>query len=178
MSVRLFILGFLKQQDAHGYELKKKLEEWGMENWANLNWSSVYHALRQMEKEGLIEKKKVVDNQNRPAKAVYSILESGEQEFFRLLRKTCAVATVEKNPVYIALMYLHELPDEEKVALLTQRLTKLQQLQEQVERKKAYVMTLPGMPDEVFFALDRDFSQRNADIEWTKALIDHYGKHM
>lgn len=59
MSVRLFILGLLKQQDAHGYELKKKLEEWGMENWANLNWSSVYHALRQMEKEGLIEKKKI-----------------------------------------------------------------------------------------------------------------------
>jgi DNA-binding PadR family transcriptional regulator len=176
MSVRLFILGLLKQQDAHGYELKKKLEEWGMENWANLNWSSVYHALRQMEKEGLIEKKKVVENHNRPAKAVYSILESGKQEFFRLLRETSTLVAVEKNPIYIALMYLHELPDDEKVDLLTQRLTKLQHLQKQVERKEAHLMMLPETPDEVVFALGRDFCQRKADIEWTQTLIDTYSR--
>lgn len=178
MSVRLFILGILKQQKAHGYEIKKKLQEWGVENWANLNWSSVYHALRRMEQEGFIEKQKIVDNKGRPAKDVYSILEKGEQEFYHLLRKTCVKVTVEKNPIYIALMYLHELPNEEKVSLLKRRLETLQSIQKQVQQKKKDMEANSGRHDEVLFALNRDVFQRKADIEWTKTLIEHYGKEI
>jgi DNA-binding PadR family transcriptional regulator len=178
MSVRLFILGILKQQKAHGYEIKKKLQEWGVENWADLNWSSVYHALKRMEKEGLIEKQKIIDNKGRPAKDVYSILEKGEQEFYHVLRKTCVKVTVEKNPIYIALMYLHHLSNEEKVALLKQRLETLQSIQKQVEEKKTQMESTPKVHDEVMFALDRDLSQRKADIKWTKTLIEHYRKEI
>ena len=175
MSVRLFILGILQQQRTHGYEIRKKLQEWGVENWAHLNWSSVYHALRQMEKEGLIEKQKIVENKNRPAKDVYTILENGENTFFQLLRTACVEVTVDKNPVYIVLMYLHYLPNEERIALLQKRLENLQHLQEHVESKKAHIeSSQEERRIEIVFALQRDLAQRQTDINWTKTLIAHY----
>jgi prefoldin subunit 5 len=73
-------------------------------------------------------------------------------------------------------MYLHNLSYEEKVSLLKKRLETLQDIQEQVEQKKKHIESIPGMYNEVLFALDRDLSQRKADMDWTKALIEHYSK--
>jgi len=177
MSVRLFILGILKQHSAHGYEIKKRLHDLGVENWANLNWSSVYHALKQMEKEGLIQKYKILDNNGRPAKDVYTIQPEGEYAFSYLLKKTCIKVTIDKNPIYIALLYLHELPPEEKVALLQQRLETLWSFQYQVQQKRVALQSESNVTEEMLFSLDRDIAQRSADITWTENLIKHYTKN-
>jgi DNA-binding PadR family transcriptional regulator len=174
MSARLFVLGFLMKGSAHGYEIKKRLQEWKMEEWTDFNWSSVYHALKQMEKEGLIEKKTVKENSGRPAKDVYTIRNSGEKEFFEILRGTCVEASVEKHPIYIALMFLHSLPEQERLSLLQKRLGSLLALQQRVLKKRQLLQGQPRMYEEALLSVDRDLNHRKAEIAWTHRLIEYY----
>jgi hypothetical protein len=72
---------------------------------------------------------------------------------------------------------VHELPYEEKVVLLQQRLETLRNLQHQIHQKRAALQSESGVTEEMLFALDRDIAQRAADITWTENLITHYTKN-
>ena len=55
MIIRLLILGILKRRgSAHGYRMYRDLVEWRVETWTIIRPGSIYHALTQMEKQGLI----------------------------------------------------------------------------------------------------------------------------
>jgi hypothetical protein len=77
----------------------------------------------------------------------------------------------------IVRIFPDELSDEEKVALLQQRLETLQNLQHQVQQKRATLQSESGVTEEMLFALKRDIAQRSADITWTENLITHYTKN-
>lgn len=171
MSVRLFILGLLNQGDSYGYEIKEKIKEWGMEEWTNIGWSSIYHALKQMKKEGLIEEKEEYSEGGRPPKTVYSILEAGKKEFLRLLRENCSSVADDKDPIYIALLFVRQLPARERIELYRKRLEKLVEAQELVKGKKKMLQTHPYGTEEVILSVERDIMLREAEIEWMKKLI-------
>jgi DNA-binding PadR family transcriptional regulator len=84
MSVRLFVLGLVRERPQHGYELHRWLERSQTMVWADVLPGSIYHALRQMHKEGLIEVRATEHSGNR-ARAIYSITAAGEHAFDRLL---------------------------------------------------------------------------------------------
>ena len=56
MIQRLIILGLLKQGSLSGYDIKKKMEK-DLGIFSNVESQSVYYSLRQMEREGFIQKK-------------------------------------------------------------------------------------------------------------------------
>src|SRR5262245_64169533 len=88
-TTRLLILGVLRsKQPTHGYDVRRELESWRAERWANIAYGSIYFALNKMAEEGLIE---VVDNDQAgkgPARTTYEVGKAGEEEFKRLLRET------------------------------------------------------------------------------------------
>jgi DNA-binding PadR family transcriptional regulator len=84
MNVRLLVLGLLRAQPMHGYELHRWLEVSRADLWADVLPGSVYHALRQMHKEGLVEMQSTERTGNR-SRAVYAITPAGEAAFARLL---------------------------------------------------------------------------------------------
>ena len=54
-STRLLVLGVVKVlQPVHGYELRRELRSWHLEEWANIQLGSVYSALKTLEKDGLL----------------------------------------------------------------------------------------------------------------------------
>ena len=59
MSVRLFVLGVLNEQDTHGYEIKEIARAWNLDKWADIGYGSIYHALGALEDEGLIQEVRV-----------------------------------------------------------------------------------------------------------------------
>ena len=87
-ATRLLILGVLRhKQPTHGYDVRRELEAWQAERWANIAYGSIYFALNKMAEEGLVE---VVDTDQvgkRPARTTYTITAAGEAEFQRLLRE-------------------------------------------------------------------------------------------
>lgn len=84
MNVRLLVLGLLCERPQHGYDLHRWLERSKADVWADVLPGSIYHALRQMQKEGLIEVQATEHTGNR-SRSIYSITPTGRDAFARLL---------------------------------------------------------------------------------------------
>jgi DNA-binding PadR family transcriptional regulator len=89
-SARLLIPDVLRTKQAtHGYDIRRKLESWRAEQWANVAYGSIYHALSSMTKEGLVEPVDSGEGSGKhPARIACAIAEHGEKEFQRLLRES------------------------------------------------------------------------------------------
>lgn len=79
MQARDIVLGLLMQGPMSGYDIKQQYES-RMRHFFNASYGSVYPTLKLLEKEGLLEKKLVVQ-EGKPNKNMYSITESGLQQF-------------------------------------------------------------------------------------------------
>ena len=86
MTVRLVILGLLRERPLYGYEIKQIIEE-HMSDWTSIAFGSIYFALDKLEEENFVEKVEVKQAGKRPSRSVYQITKSGRKEFLRLLRE-------------------------------------------------------------------------------------------
>ncbi|GAB3481073.1 PadR family transcriptional regulator [Amycolatopsis cihanbeyliensis] len=118
-ATRLPVLGAVRGfGTAHGYAVRGELVSWGAEEWADIKWGSVYHALRQLTKEGLLTATELGDPTGR---VDYEFTEQGAVEFFHLLRR--ALRRFEHRPdLWMAgLALLPALPRAEAIELPRQR---------------------------------------------------------
>ncbi len=74
--LRAFLLLFLAQGEAHGYELIEKLKEMGVK-YETYEFGYVYKTLRNMEKEGLLSSRWNVKEKGA-AKRIYRITDAGK----------------------------------------------------------------------------------------------------
>lgn len=118
MPVRLFVLGILNERDAHGYEIKRLAREADLAQWAEIGYGSIYHALRRLENELLIEEVAVEQEGAYPQRTVYRITEAGRRKFRELLKETCRTVYEPKYPLDLALVFIGQLPPAERVDLL------------------------------------------------------------
>jgi DNA-binding PadR family transcriptional regulator len=123
----LLILGVLRfKQPAHGYSIRRELETWRAEQWANIAYGSIYHALGKMAEEGLIEAVDTEQAGKRPARTTYRITSDGEEEFQRLLREYWWELKPLIDPFQVALTFMNELPRDELLAAMRHRQTRVQ----------------------------------------------------
>lgn len=118
---RVLVLGVLLKQPMHGYEVRRELEGWNAEQWANIAYGSIYFALAKMAEERLVEVVSTDDRGNRPARTVYAITDTGRGEFERLLRELWWEYRPAIDPFRVALSFMNCLPREEVLAALRQR---------------------------------------------------------
>ncbi|QFZ19970.1 PadR family transcriptional regulator [Saccharothrix syringae] len=121
-ATRLLVLGVVRGYGrAHGYLIGNDLLSWGAGEWANVKWGSIYHALKQLTKDGCL-----TDHTTPPARTDYELTARGEAEYRRLLRD--ALRRPETRPDLLAagLAMLPSLTRDEAVDLLTERLTALE----------------------------------------------------
>ena len=96
MSVQLAILGFLRERNYHGYELKKSIEQ-RMGMWTDIKFGSIYHALNSLERAGFVRKVATSSAHGKPARSVYAITPAGKREFEALLHKNI----LDFHPVHL-----------------------------------------------------------------------------
>lgn len=82
----LILLGLLKEGPAHGYQIKKKINE-VLFLFAGIKIKSIYYPLRILEKKNLVIKKKDKSGK-RPQRFVYVLTPKGEARFLELLEKS------------------------------------------------------------------------------------------
>lgn len=128
----LLLLGLLRRQEMHGYQLNEFLLG-ELSSCADIKKPTAYHLLKKMAAQGWIAEN-VEQEGNRPPRRVYQITPQGEQAFQRLLRETLPVY----RPTYfggdLPLAYLDELPREEAHALLEERRAKLLQTYDDLQK--------------------------------------------
>ncbi|WP_108670511.1 PadR family transcriptional regulator [Peribacillus acanthi] len=173
---RLMVLGLLKMKPMSGYEIQQILQVTQADRWAGILPGSIYHALKKMEKEELVEVETVEQTGHR-IKAIYKITEKGEQEFLILLEESLKVNSVSlPSNLYTALSFIQQLESEKVVAgLQAQRImleTELAAHKSGIEVKRS-VMKIDEITEVTFQNI---FKQYEIQIEMVDALLEIYEK--
>ncbi|MGA9526392.1 MAG: PadR family transcriptional regulator [Myxococcaceae bacterium] len=115
MNTRLLVLGLLSRGPMHGYDIQKTLEVSRADMWADVLPGSIYHALKTLAAEGMVEVKATQATGHR-TRAIHAITPAGRSELKRLLREAWR-RTPRPYPVrfYLAIAFFDELPAEELV---------------------------------------------------------------
>lgn len=117
-ATRLLVLGVVRGYGrAHGYRVGNDLLSWGADEWANVKWGSIYHALRALTRAGFL-----LDHDDVPGRTDYELTEGGEAEFQRLLRDALRTPQPRPDMLGAALAMLPSLPRAEAIGLLRERL--------------------------------------------------------
>ncbi|MFD4443584.1 PadR family transcriptional regulator [Nocardia sp. NPDC058519] len=128
-AIRLLVLGAVRQHGrAHGYQVRNDLEFWGAHEWSNAKPGSIYHALKQMAKQGLLLAHEVAPSTvGGPPRVEYEITDKGTEEYLALLREALTSYDQKMDMLSAGIGFIVDLPREEAVALLKQRITGLEQ---------------------------------------------------
>ena len=107
MKARALILGVLHRGDFHPYEIRRRIENAMVECYIDVDVGTLYYAINQLEKEGLI----VARSHERVARGgmrtIYAITEEGRTAFRELLHRQFDEEGPVAQTLYGALLFLH-----------------------------------------------------------------------
>jgi DNA-binding PadR family transcriptional regulator len=128
-ATRLLVLGVVRMYGkAHGYQVRRELLSWSADKWANVAPGSIYHALKKMAAEGLLEEVTTDGEARGPDRTAYQLTPDGQTEFQRLLERGLAESEENVQGTYrfaAAMTFLTALPRAPAISLLRHRLTQL-----------------------------------------------------
>jgi DNA-binding PadR family transcriptional regulator len=128
-ATRLLVLGCVRMHgSAHGYQVRRDLLTWSADKWANVAPGSIYHALKKMAQEKLLEVVSSEPHPGGPDRTAYQLTPDGETEFQLLLARYLAESDSNTQGAYqlaAAVTFLPALPRKKAISLLQHRLTRL-----------------------------------------------------
>jgi DNA-binding PadR family transcriptional regulator len=170
MSVRLFVLGALCEGDAHGYDIIEKGRAWGLESWTDISFSSIYHALRSLEREGLARELSRESEAGRPQRTVYRITAKGKAAFASLMRECSSEPSPAKDPVYLVLGFMRLVDAAERARILERRAAALAELADAARAKIEYMEAQPGVDYWSVESVRLYVKKAEAELEWLRGL--------
>jgi len=171
-ATRLLILGILqKKQPLHGYAIRRELELWNTEKWANIAYGSIYSALNKMAEEELIEAVNPDQTEKRSPRTEYIITESGKQEFERLLRDYWWAWKPVIDPFQVALTFMDCLPREELLAALRYRAEGLRSFLAAYSVSEIWKVSYPNTPRHIAENLRLVTAHSEAELRWLEEVI-------
>ncbi|SHJ95955.1 DNA-binding transcriptional regulator, PadR family [Pseudonocardia thermophila] len=163
-ATRLLVLGIVRGYGrAHGYLVGSDLLSWGADEWANVKWGSIYHALKTLTRDGFLR-----DVYEVPGRTEYELTERGEAEFMKLLREAVRTPQPRADFLGAALAMLPSLPRAEAIGLLRERLAILETARDKAAAQLA-AWTDPPHVAELYRLWTHD---AEAGATWTRGLIE------
>ncbi len=166
MERKLLLLGLLRSQEMHGYQLNEAIDS-HLGASVHLKKPTAYRLLNEMARDGWITYKEEQEG-NRPPRRIYSLTPQGEAAFHRLLRESLA----DYKPVDllndIGLAFLDVLASAEVLPLLHKRRSVIESLLQMVSVHNEH----PGS-----FQLMIEHQRRHlaAELEWLDEIIARIG---
>ena len=171
-ATRLLVLGVVRMYGkAHGYQVRRELLTWSADKWANVQPGSIYHALKKMTAEELLEQVEVEPGESGPDRTAYRLTAEGETAFQVMLAQALADPDPLAHDRSAAIVLMTTLPRKRVVGLLRQQLVKLES-EEQTWRLLAEESEDWGRPEHVreLYLLWR--SHAEASATWLRGLIE------
>ncbi|MFF4827861.1 PadR family transcriptional regulator [Streptomyces sp. NPDC001312] len=171
-AIRLLVLGAVRQHGrAHGYQVRGDLEYWGAHEWSNAKPGSIYHALKQMAGQGLLQAHETAPSTaGGPPRTEYEITDAGTEEYFRLLREALVSYGQKADVQSAAIGFLVDLPRAEAIALLEERIRRIEQWRTSVTEH--YVPEDgPEQLGHIAEIMNLWVHTADSDAAWTRGLI-------
>lgn len=165
----MLLLGVLHRGDFHPYEIKRRLEAAMVECYIDVDVGTLYYAVRQLEKERLIE----AIAQERVARGgmrtIYRITDEGRRNFREGLHRQLLAEGPVSQTLYGVLLFLH-LADAAVVAdALRRRIARLDELIEKLDPiRNEMAPRLSTGGNHLLTHIER---QRRLDRDWLKDLL-------
>jgi DNA-binding PadR family transcriptional regulator len=175
-ATRLLILGVIRfMQPAHGYEVRRELTSWRLDDHANVKPGSIYGAMRTLEKDGCIAVHSRESAEARPEKTTYVVTKEGEKEFQIMLREAWWTVKNPIEPLIPALTLMVAMQRDELVRALSARINALEAQVEAMTFQRATIKDDPDVPGgdipvhvrEIFDFLN---ARTRAEIEWARTF--------
>ncbi|MGW1204153.1 PadR family transcriptional regulator [Streptomyces cyaneofuscatus] len=172
-AIRLLVLGAVRMHGrAHGYQVRNDLEYWGAHEWSNAKPGSIYHALKQMAKQGLLLAHETAPSTaGGPPRTEYEVTEEGLAEYRTLLRTAIRSYDQNLDVLSAAIGFIVDLPREEAVALLKERVEGMKEWRDSVTE---YYTPEEGPESlgHIGEIMNLWVHSADAGAEWTRGLIE------
>jgi DNA-binding PadR family transcriptional regulator len=172
-AIRLLVLGAVRQHGrAHGYQVRNDLESWGAHEWSHAQPGSVYHALKQMAKEGLLLAHEVAPSTaGGPPRVEYEVTDRGTAEYLALLRRSLTSYYQKRDVLSAGIGFIVDLPRAEAVALLEERIEGVRQWRASVT--EYYVPEDgPAQLGHIGEIMNMWVHSADSEARWTRGLIE------
>ncbi|NRQ36334.1 PadR family transcriptional regulator [Nonomuraea sp. NN258] len=165
-STRILILGTLLDGPLNGYQVRRQLETWGTDTWANVAFGSIYHGLGKMADEGLLE---VVES-GKGGSTVYAVTDDGRFEFHRMLMSYWVELRPIVDPFQVAVMYMDRLDRSQLLRALEARVEQLRLMVAMTERAKGTKQQF-GAPRHTDENLELNAGMLRVQLEWCEKAV-------
>lgn len=166
-KTKYIILGLLCHEPMTGYDIRQAIE-FGISNfWTDVSFGQIYPTLSQLEKRGHVTKKVVMD-EKRPLRKVYSVTPKGRTELEKWLKKP-AEGEIYKLDILLKLYFGAQTSLEDNMNLIKDFQQRNQQF---LERLNAFEFNLRKVLDDsedhFFILLTVLFGQHitEAQLQW------------
>jgi DNA-binding PadR family transcriptional regulator len=175
MNARFLILGVLHRGDFHPYEIKRRLEAAMVECYIAVDVGTLYYAVRQLEKDGLISALAHERVARGGMRTIYRITPEGRSEFREGLHRQFDAEGPVSQTLYGALLFLH-LADQTIVEdALRRRIARLDDLIAKLKPIRAEFA--PRLTTGGQHLLQHIDQQRRLDRSWLKHLLGDIEAH-
>ncbi len=164
MDRELLLLGLLRQQAMHGYQLMEFIDR-ALSFCTDLKKPTAYFLLEKMAAAGWVAQTKSQAG-HRPPRRVYRLTAEGEAQFQRLLRANLAAYTPVTFPGDIGLAFLETLAPAEAAPLLAARRAALVAALAEVQAAPPHA----GSPQLLIEHRRRHLA---AELEWLDEVVAH-----
>ena len=166
--LELAILGLLKEQPMHGYQLSRELGE-SLGGFWRVSYGSLYPTLRRLERAGEVEAVASEETTVGRRKQVYRITEKGEETFLQLLQEAPHDNQSEDQRFRVRLAFFRYLPPETRLRLLERRRAYLE------NRLNSITDSLRGtrarVDDYTLSLMEHGRADVESDLAWVDGLI-------
>ncbi|UGY92239.1 PadR family transcriptional regulator [Streptomyces gobiensis] len=173
-AIRLLVLGAVRQHGrAHGYMVRNDLEFWGAHEWSNAKPGSIYHALKQLAKQGLLRAHDVAPSTaGGPPRTEYELTDAGETEYLKLLRHALTAIDEKQDMLTSGVGFIVDLPREEAIALLKERVAALEDWRAEVTQHWTPEGSTPEEWGHIGEIMGLWVHTSDSGAEWTRGLIE------
>jgi DNA-binding PadR family transcriptional regulator len=171
-ETRMLLLGAVAIfEPVNGYQIRRELLTWGVEDWANIRPGSIYHGLATLAQRGELVRHDLRDGGREVA--VYELSDAGRAEFQRLFEEAItAVRPTAPLAFQTALSLLPLVTRDEAHRLLRQRLENLDEAAAQAAEKP---VDTEHVPPHVVALMEYWESVGKVEREWLLRLLFRIG---
>jgi DNA-binding PadR family transcriptional regulator len=166
----LVVLGLLKEQPMHGYQMDQEIKLRHMDTWANINMASIYNTLIKLEEKGFINSKKEKVGK-MPSRNVYKITSKGEKELINLIKEGLLKVAKDNDVVFhLSVGFMPFLSQSDASKALVKRKEQIESLIKMV--KELYEIHEEIVPFNWLYIIENSLEKLKVALKTTNGLSE------
>ena len=168
-TIDLIVLGILKKESLSAYDIQKLVEYRNISKWVKISTPSIYKKVIQLEEKGYITSTQVKEGK-MPEKAVYTLTDSGNQQFEKLMLE------ISGKPINIFLDFnavivnIDSLSKEEQKSCIANIESNIKTLKSYLEDNLNLKKEAPKVPEVGLAVLEQQYTLAQAIETWIVSM--------